>query len=288
MQRHFLQERCTNRLDRLPLISTIFVVTSILLHKNPDSVDRVSYGYDENEWYAPIAYAFFHLDADHLYSNVPVLFVSGAIVEATEGNLRCFVLALYSVPFAAVGHAVTQRRVRVVGASGFVYATIAYQFALVFKNWSEMRVRKSSVWWIQVRSIISAAQTRVLVGILLLISEIIVSQKDSQTSHMAHGFGAVAGVLAGMTIGSNVRQYPSNALVGLMGCILVVLSCLVPVVDGQYLASVYMLACMPWLLYLAALDIEAWFRRWKIVAHSDGITIGETSSDKKIQPTISL
>ena len=110
-----------------------------------------------------------------------------------------------AIPYSALGHGFVERNRGVVGFSGVIYATLAYQVALLAKNWKEMRCRSHHPSpLIAARACISSAQVRLLVIVFLILSEIALMQRATNVSHGGHGIGAASGMLTGLAIGSNV------------------------------------------------------------------------------------
>ena len=131
---HFLKERCTYTITRYPWITAILCITSITLHYVDLSHVTLSYSRDhcglltmgedaqvvmaanselspsEEEdtnclnseyWYTPISYSLAHVSQYHLWQNVIVLAISGAVLELTESNARVLLLFFISAPLAA-------------------------------------------------------------------------------------------------------------------------------------------------------------------------------------------
>lgn len=260
---HFLQRRCTYTYDRWPWATCAFFIACVCTFYGTDSLQPYRRN-DPSRWFAPFVYAFFHIDSFHLWSNMIILLFGGVAMEATETTLRVFLTIMISIPLSAAGQGFASDR-GVVGASGFVYAILVYQVALVLKNCREMRVRSNHrEWYIVLRSVLSSAYTRLAFGILLLIAEIIVSQYSTNVSSAGHALGAVAGLFAGMAIGTNVVIDVAELIIplvgwcGLFGLVIAALS------TSQYAAALwtwpFVLATLPILSH----EIQKWSKHYKL------------------------
>ena len=242
--RHFLAERCTYTFFRYPWITTILCATCIGFHYVDDIGFEMSYARDHcapvaapksenceafHYWYTPATHYIAHVSDGHLWQNIFILAIAGTILELTESSARMLLTVFVSGPIAAAGHGLFYPN-RVRGVSGVVYAVIVYQIALVCKNFREMQFRTDGSIYIMYRAALSAAPTRLLIGALLLLAEIVVSATSSNVSHAAHVAGGIAGFFCGLAFGSNVVIDPLEfiipfvGVIGLFGLILGILS----------------------------------------------------------------
>eukprot|EP00966_Prymnesium_polylepis_P290436 6709049-Prymnesium_polylepis.1 len=202
---HFLDKRCTFTVDRWPWVTCSLCISCIAIFYA--GIDSSNFAYKINNpsaWATPFLYAFFHANSSHLWSNMIIFLLAGIAFEATENTWRLFITVMVSTPLAAGGQGFASEN-GVIGASGFVYAVIVYQLALVLKNFREMRYRPyAKSLYISVRSVISAATTRLIFGLVLLVAEIVSTQYNNNISHGAHALGAASGILLSMAMGSNV------------------------------------------------------------------------------------
>lgn len=261
---HFLEERCTGACDRWPIVTSALVVSCIAVFYS--NVPLLPYARDgmPERWYAPFAYAFFHVDAFHLWSNVIILFLAGVVFEATETNARLLLTLMVSAPFAAAGQGFASDR-GVVGISGVVYAVLVYQVALVVKNCREMRSRPSHPdWYVVTRSSLSSSCARLSFGLVLLVGEIITSQYAADVSYGGHALGAVSGFLLSLSIGSNVVIDACELVVplaGLCGLIAVVVAI---VSTGQYAAAIWSWVAVLATLPMVAREVGRWSQRYAL------------------------
>lgn len=259
---HYLQERCTGGPDRWPLVTAALVLSTVVVFYSDAAV--VAYARTEQRAGAPLLYAFFHSGPLHVWSNMVIFGVAGAIVEATETSLRLALVVAVSTPIAAAFHGLTRPN-GVIGASGYVFAAIAYQLCLVLKNWREMRLRPNHPnAWIQFRATLSSAPSRLAIAIVLLASEIAASTTESNTSHVAHLGGALAGAALSASMGSNVLLEKWEVIVTLLGVCAAFALVGVVLGSGQVIAAVW-----AWAFVLASL----WVTRRELVRWSERFTV---------------
>lgn len=194
--------------NRFPWVTLCLFFTEIVVFFTT-SVTLTEVAYDPRDslghWKTVWTHAFFHVDTYHLYSNMFVFLFAGALLEATDTNSRLLLVVLCSIPIAALGHGIVSPSRRVIGASGYVYAVLTYQIALLIKNWREMRCRSNHRDpWIETRSCISSAPVRLVIILLLLTSEISLHANATDISTGGHVFGALSGLLIGLAVGTNV------------------------------------------------------------------------------------
>ena len=273
---HFLERRCTGGWDRLPIATSVFLVAAVACFYSLEvatQVDDLAYERESPPWYTAWAYAFGHLSASHLWSNMVIFALGGALFEATEGNARLVVVIGASTPIAALGHGVFSGR-RVLGASGYVYATLTYQIALLLKNWREMRARPHHEdGWIACRSVASSAPMRLTIALILFIAEIVSSQYTSNVSNGGHLFGALAGIFLGVTVGSNVVIDACELCCPLVGLVGYLALAIVGFATRQYAAGALALVPLPVAIAIAVGEIRAWLRAWKFVVRGTALVL---------------
>lgn len=221
---HFLQQRCAYSLNRFPWATLSFFVLNVVTFYGASIVpEQIAYSKGDSgaQWRTVWSYAFFHVDAYHLWSNMVVLLLAGSLLEATDANARMVVTTLCAIPCSAIGHGLVYGiHVPVVGFSGVVYAVLAYQFSLLAKNWKEMRCRpRSEDPFIECRALISSAPIRLCVAIVLVVVEVSLMHNTTGVSHGGHGFGALSGFFVGLAIGSNVYFDWWECVIPLIGII---------------------------------------------------------------------
>ncbi|KAK7074092.1 Rhomboid-related protein 2 [Halocaridina rubra] len=144
-----------------------------------------------------ITYALIHSGYMHLITNLIVQTFLGIILEMVHGWWRVGVIYLAGVFFGSLAHSITSPKSYLAGASGGVYAIQYAHLGNMIMNWSEMQYR-----WLQ------------LVLILLIstwdfgyaIYDTYFSSTPSNTGHMAHFGGAIAGILVGIYILRNLEE----------------------------------------------------------------------------------
>ncbi len=256
---HFLDKRCTFTVDRWPWVTCSLCISCIAIFYA--GIDSSNFAYKINNpsaWATPFLYAFFHTNSSHLWSNMIIFLLAGIAFEATENSWRLFITVMVSTPLAAGGQGFVSEN-GVIGASGFVYAVIVYQLALVLKNFREMRYRPyAKSLYISVRSVISAATTRLIFGLVLLVAEIVSTRYNNNISHGAHALGAASGILLSMAMGSNVVIDVLEIISVFLGCI--GLFCLIIANVATYQFAVTLWAWPFTILAFSISDFE--YRRW--------------------------
>lgn len=292
---HFLQQRCTYTIFRFPWITCTLCAVCIAVYYTRETF-QMSYARDHCEliargwslrvpndpnniqnkyrtdapddcdnhkyWYTAATHSIAHNTERHLWQNILILVIAGTILELTESSARALLTVLIAGPTSAAGHGIVHDN-PVRGVSGIVYGIIVYQIALVAKNFREMQFRDDGSFLVIYRSALSAASSRLVIGALLLISEIAVSVNSTNISHSGHAAGALAGALCGLAFGSNVIIEPLEIIIpfvgvlGLFGMILGVLA------SGQFYAALWM-----WFATLASLPlIYKEVVRWGLMWH---------------------
>ncbi len=271
-RKHFLEERCTGGAHRWPWTSTAFSIVAVATHYSMHDKDAAyTYGYRGAmaPWFTPWTYAFIHFDSMHLWSNLLVVLVAGAMLEATDGSARMLIVLVASIPMAAVGHGAFSDRF-VVGASGYAYAILTYQIALLLKNWREMRVRAAHPDpWIAWRSYLSSARARLALLVALLVLEVAFSQTTDDLSSGGHLFGALVGVFAGISIASNVTVDVCEFLLpplGLCGYLALVLAGFATL---QVAAASFACIAIPFIGVYTTLELMRWRRKWRVVTRGN-------------------
>ena len=260
---HFLQERCADSCNRFPWVTLFLVCTNIIVFYVADDPTR-ALAYRANgspaQWGTAWSYAFFHVDAYHLWSNMIIFVLGGALLEATDTNGRLLVVSICAVPCSALGHGIVYGdRVGVIGFSGVVYAVLAYQLALLVKNWREMRCRPNNPDpYIACRACVSSAPVRIVIAIILLLGEIGFMQGATNVSRGGHGFGALSGVFVGLAIGSNVLLDWWELVIPVIGMLgQISLSCAGFATRQSAVGMYGLLASLPIALY-AAKELRRW------------------------------
>ena len=179
--------------------------------------------------------------------------LEAAAAAATDTNLRLLIVIAAATPISVIGHGLFSDN-PVIGASGYVYAVLVYQIALLLKNWREMRTRASHpnarIEW---RATYSSSVVRLIFAIVLLVTEIVLSQYTT-VSKGGHLFGALTGLFVGLAVGSNVTitidvweiLLPWFGVCGLLALLMV------GVATNQIAATLFGWIAMPIVIFYAA------------------------------------
>lgn len=144
-----------------------------------------------------ISYALIHSGWVHLVNNLLVQVFFGILLEMVHRWWRVMIVYLSGVAAGALAHSIFTPTAFLAGASGGVYAVEYAHLGNLFMNWPEMERP-----WLQ------------LFVLLLLISldfgyaiwDTYFALEPSNTGHMAHFGGAVAGVLVGVVVLRNLEK----------------------------------------------------------------------------------
>ena len=104
---HFLQERCLFTCNRFPWVTAVFFSVNLAIFYHVSApLHTVAYRADatSTQWGTTWSYAFFHVDSYHLWSNMIIFFLGGALLEATDTNGRMLLVTLCAIPYSAMGH----------------------------------------------------------------------------------------------------------------------------------------------------------------------------------------
>lgn len=181
------------------------------------------------------------VDEAHLWKNVVLLLLSGALLESSEQALHAFEVAYGGGVLSVAGHGATSS-LRIRGASGAVYAILWSQASLLLLNWSEMPTR----------------HLRLLGLVLLLALEVLMFVwlgRETRTSYAGHAFGAVAGIAISLVSGRNVRFHHWELALNLLGLALYLCILVVALATSQYAATLWASALVPLLLVETARNV---------------------------------
>ncbi|XP_045584005.1 rhomboid-related protein 2-like isoform X2 [Procambarus clarkii] len=153
--------------------------------------------YRRYEAWRYLTYALIHSGYVHLVLNLVMQMVLGLLLELVHGWWRVGVIYLSGVLAGSLAQSITQPTVYLAGASGGVYAITYAHVGNLLLNWSEMEFR-----WLQL--IVCLLVTVLDVSYALWDSY--GSPTPSNTGHMAHLAGAIAGVLMGINILMNLKK----------------------------------------------------------------------------------
>ncbi|XP_068249397.1 rhomboid-related protein 2-like [Palaemon carinicauda] len=144
-----------------------------------------------------ISYALIHSGYMHIINNLIVQTILGVILEMVHGWWRVGFIYLSGVFFGALAHSITSPKTYLAGASGGVFAVEYAHLGNLLLNWSEMEYR-----WLQLVIILLFSGG----DLSFAIYDTYFSPNPSNTGHMAHLGGAVAGILVGIYILRNLEQ----------------------------------------------------------------------------------
>lgn len=269
-RKHFLVERCT---CRFPSCTAALLAASVAAFYGAELATPYRSGAGSTTaWYTAVSYALCHNSEYHLWANASVFAAAGFLLEATEGALRTALAVAVSTPAAAMGHALfTSRGVQ--GASGYVYGVITYQVGLLLKNWREMRVRPSARGFVFVRSVASSAQARLVAATCLLLTEIVAAEYSTNVSHGGHAFGAIAGLLMGLAVGSNVTQDVEELIMPYLGATGLFALAVVGFATTQPACALFIAACLPAVAHAIAQETARWWAAWRVRIGPFGLRI---------------
>lgn len=129
-----------------------------------------------------LSYMFVHMSFNHILLNLIMLILVGPSIEKTLGGRKYLMLYILSGIVGGMSHAMTSQH-PVIGASAAIWGVMA-TYAAMFPN--------------QVVNLyfIIPVKIKYIIGLLLLNEFIltIIGQLDG-TSHIAHIFGAITGIL---------------------------------------------------------------------------------------------
>lgn len=146
-------------------------------------------------WYA---YSLLHVDLPHLLNNALMMLVMGVVLNMAHGNLRVGIVHTLGVVGGAYGVGWEVRedaehdRMRVVGASGGVYALMGAHAGNLLINWTEVPYRYAHV-----------AMLAFMMAMDLMTYFLWYNERVSYSNHLA---GFVAGAVVSPFIFENVRQ----------------------------------------------------------------------------------
>lgn len=143
-----------------------------------------------------LSYALIHSGYVHLVVNLAMQMVLGLLLELVHGWWRVGAIYLAGVLAGSLAQSITQPRFYLAGASGGVYAITYAHIGNLLLNWSEMQFR-----WVQL--VLCLVVTVADVSYALWDSY--GSSVQSNTGHMAHLAGAVAGLLVGINMLRNLK-----------------------------------------------------------------------------------
>ncbi|KAK7074093.1 Rhomboid-related protein 2 [Halocaridina rubra] len=138
-----------------------------------------------------ITYALIHSGYMHLIINLLAQTFLGIPLEKVYAWWRVGIIYLAGVLFGSLAHSITSPKSYLAGASGGVYAIIFAHLGNMILNWSKMQYR-----WRQLGLILFIF----ILNISSAIHDKYFSSTQSNTGHMAHLGGAIAGILVGIYI----------------------------------------------------------------------------------------
>lgn len=159
-----------------------------------------------------LTYQFVHVNTEHIVFNTLMQLVVGLPLEmsqpGSEGTLRVLVVYLAGVLLGSVGGSIPSPSSYLAGASAGVYALIAAHLATLVLNWKEdgavfeARRRKSKAVSQSLNPLIRLARLLFVITFTLFDVGYILynhySGITTNTSHMGHLAGALAGLMVGL------------------------------------------------------------------------------------------
>ncbi|XP_067014945.2 rhomboid-related protein 2 isoform X2 [Anabrus simplex] len=143
-----------------------------------------------------LTYMFVHAGFFHLIVNLVIQILLGIPLEMVHHWWRVLIIYLGGVLFGSLGTSISDPYVRLVGASGGVYALVTAHLASIVMNWSEMRF----------------APLQFVFFLIVFASTIgkdiyyrYINDEDDRIGYEAHLFGALAGFLLGISVLRNLH-----------------------------------------------------------------------------------
>ncbi|XP_042219677.1 rhomboid-related protein 2-like isoform X2 [Homarus americanus] len=140
-----------------------------------------------------LTYALIHSGYMHLVMQVFL----GLLLELVHGWWRVGLIYMAGVLAGSLSHSISAPKMYVAGASGGVYAITYSHVGNLLMNWSEMEFR-----WIQ----LVLCLTLTIADVAYALWDSYGSSNPSNTGHMAHLGGAIAGMLVGINILRNLKR----------------------------------------------------------------------------------
>jgi len=163
-----------------------------------------------------ITYQWTHVGLSHLLVNCFNLIVLGIPLEGFHGFLRVALLFNLGVFGGASCYWIGDTNRVVVGMSGGCYALIGIHLASLVLNWSQTKFRWACLVFLALIISVDVAAYVLSVG-------------EANASHTAHVGGAIAGFLAGLVLGKNLKvlrcERYLQALAIFVGVGLLIFSC---------------------------------------------------------------
>uniref|UniRef100_A0A0P4W966 Peptidase S54 rhomboid domain-containing protein n=1 Tax=Scylla olivacea TaxID=85551 RepID=A0A0P4W966_SCYOL len=133
----------------------------------------------------------------HLTMNLVMQTILGLLLELVHGWWRVGLIYMSGVLAGSLSQSLAMPRAYLAGASGGVYAIVYAHLGNLLLNWSEMEFR-----WLQLVLCLGLS-----VGdVSMALWDTFGSSTPSNTGHLAHLGGAVAGVLVGIYILRNLKK----------------------------------------------------------------------------------
>ncbi|XP_050700703.1 rhomboid-related protein 2-like isoform X2 [Eriocheir sinensis] len=153
--------------------------------------------YRRYEAWRYVSYALIHSGYMHLIMNLVMQTILGLLLELVHGWWRVGLIYMSGVLAGSLSQSLAMPRAYLAGASGGVYAIVYAHLGNLLLNWSEMEFR-----WLQLVACLALS-----VGdISMALWDTYGSPTPSNTGHLAHLGGAIAGVLVGIYVLRNLKM----------------------------------------------------------------------------------
>ncbi|XP_064095963.1 rhomboid-related protein 2-like isoform X2 [Macrobrachium nipponense] len=143
-----------------------------------------------------VTYALLHSGYVHLFGNLLVQLVLGIALEIFHGWWRVGIIYFTGILFGSLAQSIMHPEIFVLGASGGVFAVEYAHIGNLLLNWSQMEFR-----WVQLIIILVLST----MDLSLAIHDRYFSSTPSNTGHMGHLGGAIAGVTVGIYVLRNFK-----------------------------------------------------------------------------------
>lgn len=159
-----------------------------------------------------VTYLFVHIGYEHLLFNLAVQIFLGVILEMVHERWRVLTIYFAGIVAGSLGTSVFNPTVKLAGASGGVYALITAHIVTVILNWKHMQY----------------PPTQLLGFLIVIITDMATgvhsayNNKVEDISYVAHGCGALAGLLVGFPVLRKLSEDKKKRWFQYVGLILLV------------------------------------------------------------------
>ncbi|XP_022902730.1 rhomboid-related protein 2 [Onthophagus taurus] len=175
---------------------TVDAVQGNTMARGPMATAHIYNPHRRQEAWRFFTYMFVHVGLLHLLVNLFVQLLLGVPLEMVHKWWRVLIVYLAGVIAGSLGTSVTDPSVWLAGASGGVYALITAHIASIIMNWKDMTypLAQLAIFVVVICTDVGTAIYNRYVG----------DKNDEHIGYAAHFFGALAGLLIGITVLKNI------------------------------------------------------------------------------------